>query len=105
MGFNNYMKGCIRLISYSLYLIANSSFAQDNSKAIELFKSGQYNNAIDAFNLHIKANKNDTIAYIYRRLSKESIKDFSGARSDFEKLVKFLPQDATLHFRLGVLWS
>src|SRR5277367_6347265 len=54
----------------------NIGFAQtnvhsivDNSKAIDLYKNGQYVTAINAFTELIKADKNDTAAYAYRGLS------------------------------------
>ena len=99
-----YVNGFIQLISYFLCFLAHSGFAQDNSNAISLYDQGDFLKAIDACNTLIKAHKHDTSAYTYRGLSKEQIKDYSGARKDFKKLIKWFPSDPRLHFKLGVLW-
>jgi len=105
MNYKIYANWRTRLICYSLYLIANCAFAQDNKSAIAFYNDGRYLKVIETCNALIKANKHDTVAYGYRGLSKERIKDYSGARKDFKKLSKWSPNDPRPHFKLGVLWS
>ncbi len=59
---------------------------------------------VDEFTKLIKANKHDTIGYIYRGLAYEAMKDYDAAKSDYKEVCKLTPKDPGAHLKLGIIY-
>lgn len=84
-----------KALSYLILLLPLSAIAQSTDmyfdKGVELFKSKDYNGAMDYFTKEIELNPRNLEAYNYRGAIKGELGDFKGAIDEFSKEIAISP--------------
>ncbi|PAX55911.1 tetratricopeptide repeat protein [Brunnivagina elsteri] len=76
-----------------------------SKNAFKKYKSGDYQGAIESYNLALKMNQNDAESYSHRGSAKASLKKYQDAIADYDKAIELNPKSAEFYVNRGLLYA
>ncbi|NJR14713.1 MAG: tetratricopeptide repeat protein [Calothrix sp. CSU_2_0] len=93
-----------RDFEHSLQINPNNTNSYSKN-AFNEYKLGNYQGAIDNYNLALKVNPNDAEIYSHRGAAKASLKKYQDAIADYDKAIEINPESVESYVNRGLLFA